>query len=290
MVQSRYSLPSTSVTRHPIGADVVRRTDGVGGAVQRLDPLASGRGAGRKNGRRAIAPVGVVVLGSDLGLAGFLGLLLGDGGRVVRKLSAVADGAGGGARPSRLARRSGGMAWCENEVRSVRRRQPRRSLALDEVHHLDRHRAQQRELAGVRRRAERERPQRAHDVLGIARLEELDRGERVARRRRRTARTVRIGRRRRVLPRRRDRSRRVGRRQVQLVERDQRRLREVERRVIRSSEWSPSRGRDRARRSEDRCPRARRRSRRDRRTRRRAARAPPRAARRGGSSPTGAGR
>src|SRR5690242_21034512 len=49
---------------------------------------------------------------------------------------------------------------------------------LEVVAHLDDHRADQRQLTRVRCGAHRERPKRAHDVLDLARLEELDGVER----------------------------------------------------------------------------------------------------------------
>src|SRR6185295_18947333 len=52
----------------------------------------------------------------------------------------------------------------------------RQSLTV--FHHLDGHRAEQLDLPQVERRAVRELPHRSHDPFGVARLEEVDRGER----------------------------------------------------------------------------------------------------------------
>src|SRR4029079_1450353 len=91
---------------------------------------------------------------------------------------------------------------------------------VDEIHDFDRHGADERELPRVRRGAKGERAARPHDVFGVARLHELNGLERVLGVLEELL-VLFLRRRRRVLSRRGEGAGRVGRREVQLVERQQ---------------------------------------------------------------------
>src|SRR5690348_6924966 len=104
--------------------------------------------------------------------------------------------------------------------------------ALQKSNDLDAHRANEGELARVRPGAEEQRANGAHDQLDVARLEEFDRGEPALDVRKGELEVLGGGQRRELLWRR-DPARGVAGREVQLVQPDQRCLREIERRMFR---------------------------------------------------------
>src|SRR5512146_204671 len=233
MVQSRYSLPSTSVTRQPTAW------------AKCVGPVASA--APYRASMRLLpvdAPVGstararVTQSASSCSTASTLSAwssstASSSGGALSSASSALS--AAGLARPASFAPRSKNRRNGMSGKRSDRETASTPATStLQVAEHLDRHSAHERDLARVGRGPEGERPQRPHDVLGVARLEELDRGERVC-----GAFKVLLelldGRRRRVLARWRERASGIGRGKVQLVEPDERGLGEVEGRVV--SRW-----------------------------------------------------
>ena len=106
-------------TRQPTGLDVVRRTDGVVGAVERRGSLAAGRRAGRQYGRARVRAKSASSCspGMSSGSPASSGSCFGDDRDVVRETQSAGAAGGAVARPWRLARRSGGMAcW---KIRSL---------------------------------------------------------------------------------------------------------------------------------------------------------------------------
>src|SRR5215208_6333539 len=168
MVQSRYSPPSASVTRQPTAwAKCVGPTASAlpYNASTRLLPVDAPVGnTPSARVRKSASSCSAATSGSPSGSS---------------DNSESVSGSGGAGAGACFAPRS------KNLRKGIWRKRPRRWLAstpsaraLDVIQDFDRHRAHQRELARVGRRAKGERPERSHDVLGKARLEEFDARER----------------------------------------------------------------------------------------------------------------